>query len=137
MMDLMMLFQVLLKEALRWCHLILKILIILGILLIILIFYGLISCKISRTLNTEHLDYVVDEILYYYVLKHWIIEIPDKRIHDEICMWGVPFVIVNKMSIGKLKKIRIHNNVFRWEPREDAIYITHKHIVIEIFDNIY
>ena len=94
------------------------------------------SCKISRTLNTEHLDYVIDEILYFYELKHWIIEFPDKRIHDEICMWGVPFVIVNKMSIGKLKKIRIYNNVFRWEPREDASYITHKYIVNEIFDNI-
>jgi len=94
------------------------------------------SWKISRTLNTEHLDYIIDEILYFYVLKHWIIEFPDKRIHNEICMWGVPFVIVNKLSNCKLKKIRIYNNVFRWEPREDAIYITHKYIVNEIFDKV-
>ena len=94
------------------------------------------SCKISRTLNTEHLDYVVDEILYYYELKHWIIEFPDKRIHNDICMWGVPFVVINKLSKGKMKKMRIYNNVFKWEPKEDDIYITHKQIVNEIFENI-
>ena len=71
-----------------------------------------------------------------YVLKHWIIEFPDKRIHNDICMWGVPFVIINKLSGGKIKKMRIYNNVFKWEPKEDDIYITHKQIVKEILYNI-
>ena len=68
------------------------------------------SCKISRTLNTEHLDYVVDEILYYYVLKHWIIEFPDKRIHNEICMWGVPFVVINKLPNDSAVVILLTSN---------------------------
>ena len=94
------------------------------------------SYKISAFLNTEHIDYVVDEILYFYELKHWIIEFPDERIHNDICMWGVPFVVINKLSNGKIKKMRIYNNVFKWEPKEDDIYITHKQIVKEILYNI-
>ena len=94
------------------------------------------SCKISRTLNTEHLDHVADERLYY-VLRHWIIECPDKRIHNDICMWGVPSVVINKLSNGKMKKMRIYTNVFNWVPKEDDIYITHKQIVDEKFWKYY
>jgi hypothetical protein len=39
------------------------------------------------------------------------------------------------MSWGKIEKIRIYNNVFRWRPSEDEFYITRKRIVKEILIN--
>ena len=53
------------------------------------------SCEISQDLRTDHLEYVVDDVLYYYELKHWIIEYPDRRIQDNIVVWGVPFTDIN------------------------------------------
>jgi hypothetical protein len=100
------------------------------------ILYVCVSCKISEYLDIEDVEYVVDDILYYYKLKHWIFEYPDKRAYDNICFWGVPFVEVNFLNWGKMKKMRIYNNVFKWKPEEDYIYITHKQIVKEIFETI-
>ena len=38
------------------------------------ILYVCVSCKISEYVDTEHVEYVVDKMLYYYKLKHWIIQ---------------------------------------------------------------
>ena len=100
------------------------------------ILYVCVSCKISEYLDIEDVEYVVDDILYYYKLKHWIIEYPNRRVHNNICFWGVPFTKVNQMTWGRMKKMRIYNNVFKWKPEEDYIYITHKQIVTEIFETI-
>jgi hypothetical protein len=100
------------------------------------ILYVCLSCKISECLDTEDIEYVVDDVLYYYKLKHWIIEYPDRRVHNNICFWGVPFVEVNFLNWGKMKTMRIYNNVFKWKPDKDYIYITHKQIVKEIFETI-
>ena len=94
------------------------------------------SCRISEYVDTEDIEYVVDDILYYYKLKYWIIEYPNRRVYDNICFWGVPFTKINQMFCGKMKKMRIFNNVFKWRPEEDYIYITHKQIVKEIFETI-
>ena len=94
------------------------------------------SCRISEFVDTEYVEYVVDDILYYYKLKHWIFEYPNRRVHNNICFWGVPFVDINFLNWGKMKKMSIFNNVFKWRPEEDYIYITHKQIVKEILETI-
>ena len=100
------------------------------------ILYVCLSCQISECLDAEDIEYVVDDIIYYYKLIHWIIGYPDKRLYDHICVWGVPFVDINYMICGRMKKMRIYNNVFKWKPGEDYIYISHKQIVKEILETI-
>ena len=95
------------------------------------------SCEISGSLNTEKLEYALDDLLYFYELKHWIIEFPDKRVYNDIAVWGVPFTDISFMSWGKIEKIRIYNNVFRWRPSGDEFYITRKSIVKEILCNLF
>ena len=49
------------------------------------ILYVCVACKISEYVDIEDIEYVVDDILYYYKLKYWIFEYPDKRAYDDIC----------------------------------------------------
>ena len=100
------------------------------------ILFACLTCKISEVLDTENIEYVLDDLLYYFKLKYWIVEFPDKRIHDDICVWGVPFFEIKQMICGRMKKMRIYNNVFKWKPEADYIYITHKQIVKEILEII-
>jgi hypothetical protein len=52
-----------------------------------------------------------------------------------MAVYGVPSTDINYMNCGKIEKIRIYNNVFRWRPSEDRVYITRKRIVKEILPN--
>ena len=88
-----------------------------------------------NVIDTSDLEYVLDDLLDYFILKHWIVEFPDKRVYDHMAVYGVPFTDINYMSCGKIEKIRIYNNVFRWRPSEDRVYITRKRIVKEILIN--
>ena len=54
-----------------------------------------------------------------------------------MAVYGVPFTDISCMSCGKIEKIRIYNNVFRWRPSEDKVYITRKRIVKEILINLF
>lgn len=94
------------------------------------------SCEKSEVLRIDHLQYVFQDVLNYYKLKHWVVEYPDRRVQDDIVVWGVPFTDINYMTCGRLKKIRIYNNVFKWRPEEDTIYILHKTVIKEILENI-
>ena len=95
------------------------------------------SSEIFGRLDTSDLEYVLDELLDYFILKHWIVEFPDKRVYDHMAVYGVPLPDINYMSCGKIEKIRIYNNVFRWRPSEDKIYTTRKRIVKEILINLF
>ena len=55
------------------------------------------SCEISRSLRTDDLEYVVDDVLCYYELKHWIIEYHDKRVQDDIAVWGAPLTDIENI----------------------------------------
>ena len=93
------------------------------------------SSEIFCRLDTSDLEYVLDDLLDYFILKHWIVEFPDKRVYDHMAVYGVPFTDISFMSCGKIEKIRIYNNVFRCRPSEDKVYTTRKRIVKEILIN--
>ena len=63
------------------------------------------------------------DLIEYYNPKHWLIVNGNKKVMDDIMMWGLPYKDIQIMRGGKLKGKRVWTNINRW-----IIYILGKHI---------
>ena len=77
------------------------------------------------------------ELLEYYNPKNWIILNNTMGINEHISMWGIPYKDIEFMRGGELIHIRVWNNVFKWEPKPNTIYINPKLLIFELICKIY
>ena len=84
-------------------------------------------------------EYGEDEDLYLgmdciemYDPKYWVILHNGLKVKDDITFWGLPYRDVDLLRGGKISKLRVWNNIFRWCPRPTNIYISYKTILWEL-----
>ena len=63
------------------------------------------------------------DLLEYYNPKHWLILNGNKRVMDDIMMWGLPFRDIKLMRDWQIQGKRVWTNIHKWNPGSDNIYI--------------
>ena len=76
------------------------------------------------------------DLIEYYNAKHWLILNGNKKVMDDIMMWGLPYRDIKLMRGGKLQGKRVWTNVHKWNPGLDNIYIKETYILLELLNNI-
>jgi hypothetical protein len=76
------------------------------------------------------------DLIEYYNPKHWLILNGNKKVMDDIMMWGLPYRDIKLMRGGKLKGKRVWTNIHKWDPGLDNIYIKETYILLELLNKI-
>ena len=76
------------------------------------------------------------DVIENYDPKHWLILTGNKRVMNNIMMWGLPCKNIRVLRGGKLYKKRFWSNIHSWGPGFSKIYIRESYILSELFKTI-
>ena len=81
------------------------------------------------------LEFALDAVEYYEP-KYWIINHTNKKVWDDIMVWGLPYQQIQLMRGGKLIPRRVWTNISKWEPKYNKIYFKETYILLELLEHI-
>ena len=76
------------------------------------------------------------DLIEYFNPKYWLIVNGNKKVMNDIMMWGLPYKDIKVMRGGKLKGKRVWTNIDKWDPGSDNIYIKETYILLELLNKI-